>query len=608
MDIKRLRKKKRLTGRELGQIIIAIICLELEAANKGEDYPPERSELIELYQLHKDDIITDNDRLTFNVYENLFDGLINARNLTAGKQQQFFHGLFKNVHYIDLCYISDKNERVADTNPLIMTKSAYSRYMDEARERLETDKEESFFTVFYEILSYYLEDSRRAPADVKRAIRATKAEPATNPRILSSYSKYMKRGYYTLPDGRRSDQTDAREWKRAISEIFPAPEWKVDGRTLDKAETAEKLREELEASYYKKLYYNDGREPLPTAKMLFFALERERTINQLRKGEAPTISPEDFNKAESYLYGAGNFPKWEYYTDAPELSKYDALCTCLDEYIGEGKSGREKTALYKELRADYPALVSAIEALIKENIPSLSGLTISHYNKKLVTRGELARSGLADFDIYQREDILEASIIPEIIRDEEPETFASFRKSARVESAGIAVIQNPSPSQTDERGSWTGGEQAYTIDTLETIDSEENIIGFNLRELIYNSARFIYAYNALIDILKDYYRLDKLDTFKISMEELEARATAYNEYIFRFYGEVYGDEKTKTDKRERIKKLFQPLDMEKQKPTAESLEAVAETFEAEGLSPRGVNHVKLLSTLILQIMGGNYAD
>lgn len=591
MDIKRLKRKRKWTGRELGQVLTLITCLQLDAITKEQPYPPERQELIEMYRQHENDIVTERDNTDFYIYRSLFDGIVSLRNVTAGQQQQLLHGVYKNLHFLDSCYSADEAEAVADMRPLTMTKSQHSRYMYEARERLETSKEDSFFTVFYKLLGYYLEDGRRAPAIIKTAIRATKGKPATNQRILSTYNRHMKRGFYTLPDGRRSDQTDPKEWRRAVKELFPIH--KPSGNDIFFTHA-----EEREALFYEKLFYND-KLPLPERKMLLIAKIGERVIDQLRKGEAPAISPEDFNKVEMFLYGSANFPKWDYYTDLPEVSKYDLLCACFDEYRGEGKSGKVKITLYKELSADYPELVKALEALIKEKLPSLSGLTVSHYNKNIVTRAELAGSGLADFDKYESGRYIE-SIISEIIEDEEPGTFASYRKSSRVKR-GISVIQNPADDQTDERGDYVENEEPYIIDTIETVHGKEEI-DFSYHSLINGGLRYIYAYNGLVDVLQDFFDIDMLDVFKINEQETEEKIDGYNGYIFQYYGKVYGDDQTKKHKRELIRDTFQPIKADELRPSAEALEDVADFFNKEGMTRHTADRVSTLYRFVDNIL------
>lgn len=76
------------------------------------------------------------------------------------------------------------------------------------------------FSLLLELLSFYRDQLHKEPrkANPLKAVRKEyQQREVTSAYILDHYNEAMCNGYYTLPDGRRSDQMTDEEWREAVS-------------------------------------------------------------------------------------------------------------------------------------------------------------------------------------------------------------------------------------------------------------------------------------------------------------------------------------------------------------------------------------------------------
>jgi len=130
----------------------------------------------------------------------------------------------------------------------------------------------------------------------------------------------------------------------------------------------------------------------------------------------------------------------------------------------------------------------------------------------------------------------------------------------------------------------------------------------NLRETLFIPAlRYLYDFNAVIELIGEVYDIDGIEVAKFDTSLFESQLKGFNGLLYSFYFSVYGDEAEKTRKRELIKELFQPVDAEAQKPTAEALAKVKAELVKGGISSTARKTLKDLDSLIDGLYSGEGA-
>ncbi len=616
-NIDSLLKKKGWSGDEVGKALIASTIHDVK--HRGEpDFKPLFSQAD--FERMESSLNTDRDFTVYGVYRDIYSSLIDAYNRGQGLYQQFYNGYSRYSNYMYLCQQADEALKRAESYPLIMTQSQYNRYKDKAQSQLE-GLQESFSSLLFHILGKFIEAPDEAPEGIRTAIEATKKEPATNKRILNSWNEVWGLGYYQLPDGRRSDQMTSEEWQNALKELFlKTHSLTINGEPATAEETfthygQERLLRALELFYkgidgIKELYKAttgenmDGVDEVEETRLLE-ALEDivgvdYRSKEELRRKE----------KAESPLYPlqglinglldgtTASSTEWHYHEAPPELTKYDVL-ECLDLY--NGAETEDGIPQLKEFKADYPALFSALEAYIKEAVPALKGLKPAQYDKEVISWGELAE---LDFMNYKSLITPDDGEIVEILEGDGAISHAQYK---RYWKRGIAIIQNPPEWRVDENGDYKEDESPLavfsTLDTLaEDADKREELDAFQ-NNLFKPALRFLYAFNALMKIIGAVYDIEDMEAVQLSTRTLESQLTSFNNLIYLFYAEVYGDEDEKAHKRELIKELFIPVDTEELKPTADAIKAVTDELTELGFTSKARKKLKNFDRYIALLMG-----
>jgi|GEM_PF-4147785 hypothetical protein len=167
------------------------------------------------------------------------------------------------------------------------------------------------------------------------------------------------------------------------------------------------------------------------------------------------------------------------------------------------------------------------------------------------------------------------------------------------DKSGIAVIQNPSPSQVDENGDYKYP-NVNKLDVL-TMFAEDKLN--NPPELIHTliipALQYLHAYNILIDIIGDVYEIDSIEILKHDLTYINQRLNGYNDMLVMFYDNVNSD-----DKRELIKQVFEPVNIDAFKPSAKSIQAVKRKIKRLSISGKVGTQLKNFNVFISEIIGG----
>ena len=629
--IDRLLAKKGWTGEEVGKALLASLVHSAQHMNEP-DHKPLFSQ--EDFNRMEESLNTDKEYMVYGVYRDLYGAILDSFNTGQGLYQQFHNGYARIYTLVTECMQSDEAIKEQDeSQPLIMTESQYNRYRAKAKAQTEGFTE-SFISLLFHILHLFISGEAPAPAHIAELIEATKREPVTNKRILSNYNKAHCSGYYQIPNGKRSDQLSADEWRKALAEYQTRNySYYVNGRKATPEEALEKLRERYQTTAYRLLFYGidairelyreeTGKEleVAPDEETLYLqAVEgylgfegsysrRAKEDREAPRGYAPSMAKYSFIEElieESPL-------TWHYYDTTPELTKYDTLQITEwyngDEELNDSTQARDR---YKEFKADYPALSSAMEAYIKETVEPLRSYKPTQYYKDAITWKELAELGVGNYRSLLYNHRYNHYDIAEIIDETEGETrgdrYRQYRQYRRAQN-GIAILQEPSDYQTDDNGDYAEPESPFTVyNSLDSVADKpqyKELLANCQEGLVKPALRYLFAHNALMDIIGRVYGIPDMDALKLSTSGFERQLQAFNELLYLFYGTVYGNEEEVARKRELIRDLFIPIDTEELKPTEETINAVEETLTGYGFTSTARKELKNFDKLLIELAEG----
>lgn len=610
-----LLNKKGWTGVEVGKALVASIIHDIRHQSEP-DYKPLFSQSD--FDKMESSLNTERDYLAYGVYRDLYSGLIDAYNRGQGQHQQFYNGYYRYAMHLKDCTVAEQTLQTAELTPYVMTQEQYNK-LKEQRETTLKGFTESFSRLLFTLLSHIMSNPEDAPEDIRTAIEVTKKEAVTNERILSTYCEVYGMGYYQLPDGTRSDNLEGEEWREKLKEEYlKTHKLRINGKQASFEDTILHYNTERRLKGYelfftgidavKALYEDHTGETLPPEDEVGIMKALESLLN-LRDDENPVekntvplhpavLQIKDIVEGEMLGSGA----EWHYYKEAPaELTKYDIIAESLCFYDGEESEDGEPQL--KEFKADYPALYKALEAYIKELVPQARDLKPTQYSKEFITWGELAELKVGRYPAYCIAD--DVTDILEALAETDEDTTENLLKRKRLMFNGIVIAQAPNAYQLNERGEYIdnikhilGFSSVFSIDSIGKSESiREDIQAFR-DNLFLPALQYLYAFNALVKILGAIYDLDELGEVEISTERFESQLEALNNQLYMLYGDVYGTDADKERKRDIIKEVFQPINLDELKPTAEAIETVTAELDRLGFSTEARKKLKKFDALI----------
>ena len=610
-----LLNKKGWTGVEVGKALVASIIHDIRHQSEP-DYKPLFSQSD--FDKMESSLNTERDYLAYGVYRDLYSGLIDAYNRGQGQHQQFYNGYYRYAMYLKDCTVAEQTLQTAELTPYVMTQEQHNK-LKEQRETTLKGFTESFSRLLFTLLSHIMSNPEDAPEDIRTAIEATKKEAVTNERILSTYCEVYGMGYYQLPDGTRSDNLEGEEWREKLKEEYlKTHKLRINGKQASFEDTILHYNTERRLKGYelfftgidavKALYEDHTGETLPPEDEVGIMKALESLLN-LRDDENPVekntvplhpavLQIKDIVEGEMLGSGA----EWHYYKEAPaELTKYDIIAESLCFYDGEESEDGEPQL--KEFKADYPALYKALEAYIKELVPQARDLKPTQYSKEFITWGELAELKVGRYPAYCIAD--DVTDILEALAETDEDTTENLLKRKRLMFNGIVIAQDPNAYQLNERGEYIdnikhiiGFSSVFSIDSIGKSESTKEDIQAFRDNLFLPALQYLYAFNALVKILGAIYDLDELGEVEISTERFESQLEALNNQLYMLYGDVYGTDADKERKRDIIKEVFQPINLDELKPTAEAIETVTAELDRLGFSTEARKKLKKFDALI----------
>lgn len=630
MNIDRLLKKKSWTGEEVGKALMASTIHDIKH-QANPDFKPLFSQA-DLERM-EETLSTDEDYICYAVYRGLYSSVLDAYNRGQGLFQQFYHGYFRHSNTMLMCQQTDEALKRAESYPLIMTQEQYDRNQQTAREHLQGCKE-PLATVLLEVLENYLLFPENAPEGILRLIEATKKEAVTNKRILASYNRALGLGYYTLQDGRKSNEMTPEEWKAAVEGVYIALSNGAATTVADAYTLYAKPRfmQALELFYngiegIKKLHqevYGEELDNLSEEQEQLYLRTLEEMLSETvaLKGEDKRRENREAPPSSAHIYLSrlldGDRPPlavWSYYPDPTNLTKYDALFENLTLYGEDEYTDKTPIEQFNELAEDYPALFAELVAHIKKIVPSFKNIVPTQYFDDIARWDELEASGLK---LYTGLTDPEQVCYPEYssaatLEEELGDIFSKgweverYQKKERVLKRGIAVIQNPPKEQVDLIGNYIEAPaptDAFTnLDKLNESDSLKAELVATREKLIKPALRFIYSFNALMGIVGSVFDVEDMETVQLVAEPLETLLDRFNSLVYVFYKDAYGHASERARKRGIIKELFLPIKTAELKPTESAINAVTAELTELGFSVEAADYLKNFDRYIAILMG-----
>ena len=580
-DIKRLLNKKGWTGRELGILELTNMAVQFRQALSGEEQKPivDKGQFSKMLSTIKDST----QGAIYNGYISIHEWLSIRYNIAQTQLQQAQLQYRTLAQYLTDAILAEDVYSYIEQLPAIMTEKQYKDAVEAGRHKwLYGDGEEreeradSLPALIERGILYYTQQLQKNPAKPNplKAIRKKYInQPVKSKLILEGYNEVMGEGYYTLQDGRRSDQMTDEEWRAAIT-----------------TPTMQKALTEMQAE--------DG-----SGQELTKQIAQQRIINRARvifNGGTEQDADEAQHKKD-YELGLAVPCEWHYYDEPPEgLTKWDIIETGLWEFYGLLFCGMEgsKEEYQEELQDFLSEFKDAVDVIIAD-------LEKNYFTGKeplqpLPTKGEAPFTSIASTPlenwgetVFSWEDLYKHNVYG--FKDEAEADTAVFDGNYRAVFNGIAIIRasdllDRSP-RIDENGYYVEPNISHRLSnfTLEAFfpeaeDYADNVeIVEDARQVLEASYYHLKGYNLALDMIARYYDVPELTVFKMPIDGIEDKIEAFNNLVPLLYKRIkdlhYGDKELKERKLQVLKDLFQPIDYEALTIPADNREKAEQLLE-----------------------------
>lgn len=493
VSITKLLNKKGWTGKELGRIEIANM-VKIFADNKAGIINPEPIVPMEKLRSMVRSLETNAQINDYNGYIGIHRWLIDRYNNANANRITALYYITRLQHILNSSLMAQRVYDYISNLPLIMTQKQYDEAQRRHREKYLKGEDgsgeigHSLLGLLFLAMDYYarlLQKQPDAPNPLKKVQAKYSKEKLTGKYALKNYNKMAQIGYYTLPDGRRSDEMTAEEWKEAI------------------------LKNDLDA---------DRPFNLTTSAMmrhleLKFILEKR--YSSIYFSEEP-----EYKDRKEQLKEALKVPlKWNVSKEEPELTKWEFLtedANLWEIYYNSDDDGKEEEAL-KEVLTEFKELADLlIKDIDSKYFTKDKTMAKTPRNKWLST--VFSFEELYDKDFYDFRDFSDA---PEFV----------FDGNSRALWNGVAILK-PELSFfckcLDKDGNYKEPElssELFTIDSLlpsyklsaEMADRIKDDI-LNIKDTIYH----LNGYNKAIDIIQEEFKID-IQIFKADLEYVQTQ-------------------------------------------------------------------------------------
>ena len=374
--IDKIIKSKKLTGEEIGQIMLRDLYVEWKHASEDPDVANGLKEATGLLNDAQRSALVDGltkreDIVTYNNYKAMYEHCTRDT-LSIGIRQQLADvNALKLMQYLKKIEYAEQANFDAQFDPIIMTQQQY----DEIKQKHKEESlriTESPESLIIHALNFYITKYKTGEATpFDKYFEAAKIDLLSNPRIKANYWEEGHSGYRVLPDGRTSKDMSEEEWKKEVMNYSPSKYGKIPNR-LDEIIWVEDPSAPEDATKFNVLEYVSG---------FYFSAETE--------------SKETFKEFES------DYPEL-YNALISHLCKMNGL-SFLKDITGEdmfNNSLIKWSDLYANNILDYP---NTIESLPQS--PKIAVL-MNSYNAGVIHRGKSAIQYISADTIIENEEYI----------------------------------------------------------------------------------------------------------------------------------------------------------------------------------------------------------
>lgn len=568
LDAKKLMAKKGWTGEEIGKALILDLVDSYKQTLSGIKYPKNLFTAEQIKRMLESLRGSAIDINYYNRYVNLQNWIMQYQ-AVANSHLQRFNSCFNEFISIHNAAESAENEyRYIEQLPRIMTEKQYKE-LRERRIEETLDPEgngtdaigDNIFSLILRVVQYYALELEKHPkqANPLKAVRKRYlSKPVKDKALIIAYNTAMGNGYYTLPDGTRSDEVTPEEWKAKLLHYSP---------------DLQRLQAEAEEGY-------TGQEG---------SLTYERMTKEARAAHMGEPAPEK----------GRDVAIWHTYEEAPEgLNKWDIILADAEEELsfsdlypvlaGEGNA-EEALEQAEAFKKEYPELVeAALNALDKLGFTSgkkpLSAIPLKEWDTTVISWRELYNSSFPGFREWVESDtnifsgdkrallngiaILRASdLLKEPIGGRR--SRAIDKDGYYKEPEGEALFSN------------LFGLDIYTPANPESGDNIERVE--ENRKSLEESLRFLIGYDTALELIAKEIDIPEFIIFKADAERCLARIRALNglfDLLYQHIQEIdYRDEERKAAKLQALRDVFYPIRTEELAITEERKKEAAEMLE-----------------------------
>ena len=541
-DINALLNKKGWTGRELGILEVTNMC-RMFVQNMSGITPAKP--LIEKGKFESmiRSLTSDRDIKDYNKYIAIHSFLATTFSIKSSNTQQLQLRHKVILDYLKNALLAEDIFYYIDDLPAIMTEKQYN---EEREKRLKEAVEEIAYSpmqVMLELLDYHIKQYQNNPrkaSPYKELFKRYATEPIKSKYTLERYNEAVDNGYYTLPDGRRSDQMPEEEWDALIAE----EEAKIKEMEAEQgADIKDKrfMREMLAV-------YKDGVSPFDASE---------------------TIKEQDGLKVKT---------EWHIYEEQPEdLTKWEAIA--------------DNIYIYELYRVDNPEDITAfiedfeeLADILKEEIDRLyfkgfSKIPYKEYHTDRYSGSEALSKDFVGLEYLKGDDFI----------------FDGERGSWN----GIAILKEQSgfnPHIDKETGYYIEPVIRNSLEShsLEAFFSDAEDYAKNVqsvessRESILESYYFLSCLDYIIERTADIYDIPDIKIFGVNIDGIKEMIEALNTMPPIIYNKIYRtryqDEQLKERKLQVLKDIFYPIEYEHiEIPKAKIDELIQDTKNYENM-------------------------
>ena len=554
LNIDKLLKKKGWTGAELGRLQIVSTLKGLQKVIDGEETPTDIVSRTDIRKML--DTLDPVEGAVYNGYIAIHEWFrLTFPGATAAEQAAHLN-YAKFSELITIASITEEIYQYISELPAIMTQKQYEDLVARRKnEILHPDGEPIGFNLFNLLEQAILhevnqtEKNPRKKTLLKPLKKKLEKELVTDQHILSRYNEVMGEGYYTLEDGRRSDQMSREEWEQATGALLTG------------------LSEEEKQAVVTRRF-----------------LDRNDYIySGMTESEADEAQTE--KDIELGLYAK---MEWHYYEDPPtDLTKWEVLQTgdlfewyrSLEGESYEGKSYEE--SLLEDIeafRAEFPELVEIILKDMERYIKGASSIP----NEEWINT------------VYEWEDLYSMDFYS--FRIDYVSDIEIFDGNKRALFNGVAILRpsdltNHSLRVDKETGYYKPPEirgigSRYGLEAYFT-DNEDYAVNVEALEItrkqLLDNLYFMNGWNTALDLIAKAFDLEEMKIGKLSLEHIKGMVEAYNALVKNLYRSIkemdYQDKELQKKKLEVLKDILCPIDLDRIKIPKKQIEKAKADME-----------------------------